>query len=221
MIRRDYIMRMVQEMVQLLSRVLFLKSREEYDQALREIHVGLRKLREEESAGKQEDAGLSLDEWIALCRKHEHVAAGLMVAIADLLAQEGELLARKGQHAAGQHSLALALGLTVEALLNGEMFVSAEALAKVDQLLEATRETAYSPPIYRRLVNYFAARGRFGKAEDVLFKWLDSGDGEARAAGEEFYEQLFKLDDAILARGNLPRAEAEEGLRELRSTRTA
>ena len=40
-------MRMVQEMVQLLSRVLFLKSRQEYDQALREIHVGLRKLREE------------------------------------------------------------------------------------------------------------------------------------------------------------------------------
>ncbi|HXI51910.1 MAG TPA: DUF6483 family protein [Candidatus Saccharimonadales bacterium] len=220
MIRRDYIMRMVQEMVQLLSRVLFLKSRQEYDQALREIHVGLRKLREEES-GKEEDAGLSLDDWIALCRKHEHVAAGLMVAVADLLAQEGELLARKGQHAAGQRSLALALGLTVEALLNGETFVSAEALAKVDRLLEATREAAYSPSVYRRLVNYFAARGRFGKAEDVLFKWLDSGDGEARAAGEEFYEQLFKLDDAILARGNLPRAEAEEGLRELRSTRTA
>ena len=80
---------------------------------------------------------------------------------------------------------------------------------------------AYSPPIYRRLVNYFAARGRFGKAEDVLFRWLDSGDGEARAAGEEFYGQLFKLDDAILARGNLPRPEAEAGLRELRSTRTA
>ena len=61
MIRRDYFLRAVQEMTQALVRVLFLKQREEYTQAMQEIGAALRKLRDVPADDTKE---LSLDEWL-------------------------------------------------------------------------------------------------------------------------------------------------------------
>ena len=68
MIRRDYILRMVAEMAQVLARVVSLKSRQEYEQALKEINAALRELRDDNAEPPHE---LSLADWVALCRKHE------------------------------------------------------------------------------------------------------------------------------------------------------
>src|SRR5882762_595081 len=143
MIRRDYIMRLVAEMVQVLARVLSLKHRHEYDQALREIDVALRQLRD---SGGGTSGECSLEDWIALCRKHEQAASGLLVAVGDLLKEQGDVFALQGRAAESHRARALALGLLLEALLSQETFVTAELLAKVDQLLDATREGSLSGP---------------------------------------------------------------------------
>lgn len=214
MIRRDYIMRVVQEMVQVLARVVFLKSRQENDQALREIDAALNGLAQ---PGTGSTGEFSVDQWIELCRKHEQAASGLMVTVADLLRERGELFARQNQPEPAQRARVLALGLLLEALLNGETYVTLERVAKVDLLLDETSPGPLSPPVFRRLLGYFAARGRFAKAENVLFDWLDLGDPEAVNQGERFYERLLAQNDATLAHGDLPRAEAEQGLREMRT----
>jgi hypothetical protein len=190
---------------------------------LQEINAALRGLREgkDGSHGEPgEPAEASLDAWVALCRTHEQAASGLMVAVADLLQAQGDLLALQGGQPASRRPRVLALGLLLEALLSGETFVSASLLAKVDTLRAETGDAPLPPALFRRLVSYFAARGRFADAEDTLFDWLESGDPEARAGGETFYERLLALDDGALAEGNLPRAEVEQGLRELRARRS-
>jgi hypothetical protein len=211
MIRRDYILRMVAELVQVLARVISLKSQQEYEQALREIHAALRELREGNADPPDE---LSLLDWIALCRKHEQAASGLMVAVADLLKEQGDVLAAQGKPDAGARSRALALGLFLEALLNGETFVTAELLGKVEELFTQVRITLTDPEVWRRLVSYFEARGRLGHAEDALFAWLELGDAAALRTGLTFYQKLSEQDDAVLEQGGLPRAELEEGRRE-------
>src|SRR5687767_4080404 len=90
MIRRDYFLRLVAEMAQVLARVLSLKGRKEYDEALREVDKALRELRD---ANADPAGEMSLEQWIALCRKHEQAASGLMVAVADLLKEQGDVLA--------------------------------------------------------------------------------------------------------------------------------
>src|SRR5262245_36125902 len=122
MIRRDYILRLVAEMVQVLSRALSFKHRQEYEQALREIDAALRQLRDSDSETSGE---LSLEDWVALCRKHEHAASGLLVAVGNLLKAQGDVLAIQGKRPEGHRSRGIALGLLLEALLTGETFVSA------------------------------------------------------------------------------------------------
>lgn len=209
MIRRDYILRMVAEMAQVLARVVSLKSRQEYEQALKEINAALHELRHGDTDTPQE---LSLADWIALCRKHEQAASGLMVAVADLLKEQGDVLAAQGKPAGSSRTLAL--GLFLEALLNGETFVTAELLAKVEELFALVRATLSEPGVWRRLVSYFEARGRFAQAEDALFAWQATGDQTVTPEGLAFYQRLGDQDDDALERGDLPRAELEQGRRE-------
>jgi len=208
MIRRDYFLRMVAEMVQMLLRVVSLKHRREYDQALREVDAALRQVRgsDTDSASTQ-----TVEGWIALCRKHEMAASGLMVPVADLLREQGEIFALQERLAESGRARRFALGLYLEAILSGETFVTAELLDKVEQLIGATRDPPPTPEISRRLVRYFETRGRYAKAEDIVFAWLESGDAAARDEGRAVYERLLELDDATLERGGLPRAEAEQG----------
>jgi hypothetical protein len=211
MIRRDYILRLVAEMVQILLRVVSLKHRREYDQALREVDAALRKV-----GGGQADAAptQTVEDWIALCRKHELAASGLMVPVADLLREQGEIHALLGRPAESGRARRLALGLLLEAILGGETFITADLLDKVEELIEATRDLSPSAEISRRLAQYFESRGHHAKAEDAVFAWLETGDPKARSEGRAFYERILKLDDAALERGGLPRAEAEQGMKD-------
>ena len=87
MIRRDYFMRLVAEMAQVLARVLSLKGRKEYDEALREVDTALREVRDSDAGAVDQ---MTLEQWITLCRRHERAASGLMVAVADLLKEQGD-----------------------------------------------------------------------------------------------------------------------------------
>jgi hypothetical protein len=211
MIRRDYILRIVAELAQVLARVISLKSRQEYEQALREINAALRELRDGNADDLHE---LSLTDWIPLCRKHEQAASGLMIAVADLLKEQGDVQVAQGKPDGSARSRALALGLFLEALLNGETFVTVELLGKVEDLFAHVRETLSEPEVWRRLAAYFEARGRFAQAEDALFAWLAAGDPAAVRDGLAFYDRLAGLNDEALERGDLPRAELEQGRRE-------
>jgi tetratricopeptide (TPR) repeat protein len=216
MIRRDYIMRIVQEMAQVLARVIALKNRQEYDQAMREIGAALRQLQDAPSGTTGEP---SLDDWIALCHQHGPAASGLMTAIAQLLAEQGEMLARQGREKAAHRADTLALGLTLDTLLSGETFVSAELLDRIDRLTELTWNSLTDGGVWKRLIGYYEARGRYAQAEDALFAWRATGDLASEPAGLAFFARLSALPDDELTRGNLPRAEVEEGRREFEKKR--
>ena len=89
MIRRDYILRMVEELAQMLGRVVSLKDRQEYEQAMREIGLALAQL-EKTPAGDPDTA--SLEHWLALCEQETAARGPLLIAVADLLNEQGELL---------------------------------------------------------------------------------------------------------------------------------
>jgi len=208
MIRRDFVLRSIQQMVQTLARILHLKDRREYEQALREVGQALREFAEIEP-GKP--CARSLEEWIALCRKHPESAGGVMLAVADLLIEQGNLFSTRGQPAEAAEAWQLALGLLIEALLKEECFVTAQLVAKVETLIGQCKGNSLSPAVLRRLVSYFEVRGHFARAENALYEWLETGDADAAAAGRDFYERLSAMSDEALSSGGLSRAEAVQG----------
>src|ERR1051325_5020222 len=88
MIRRDYFMRMVQELTQGLARIAFLKKAQHYPQALEEIERVLTKFW---NLTPEQIKLLSVEEWLDLCRQEEGPMGEKLVALADLLKEQDEL----------------------------------------------------------------------------------------------------------------------------------
>jgi hypothetical protein len=71
------------------------------------------------------------------------------------------------------------------------------------------------------LMQHFERTGEFARAEDAFFTTLDSEPDNMALVefGIAFYQRLLTQSDAALVEGKLPRAEVEEGLRELQTRR--
>jgi len=152
-----------------------------------------------------------VDDWPALCAKHEATASGLTNATAELLREQGELLTLQGKTAESRRSRTAALALFLESILNGRTFVSEELLQKVERLVIETADGPRPSAVWLRLVHYFEARGRYGLAEDALFAWITEGGEQACREGTAFYERRMAEDDDALEAGGLPRTEVIQG----------
>lgn len=82
------------------------------------------------------------------------------------------------------------------------------------ELDDALKGTVASAEVAEQAFDAFSSVGRFDRAEDALFTWLEL-DPEARVSAASFYDGLLALPDAALERGRLPRHEVLEALHEL------
>jgi hypothetical protein len=205
MIRQDYFMRMVQRLAQALAQALFHKQRQQFQQAEQELNAAL-----EECFGLGVELP-DLEQIIALC------AAGggdSMVRLAEVFAERGEIYRALGKAADAGPNDGLALGLFLEVLHSG--MVSIELIQKTESLIERTTGTRLPAAVLKRLLRYYEARGMLGRAEDVLYEWLDTKDPLAPQGGLDFYRRVGRQPDEELARGGLSRPEVEQGLADWR-----
>src|SRR5262245_33846004 len=107
MIRRDYIMRQVQELVQVLARALFLRNQGEYEAALKEIRRALKALDPEADIESLDAQG-----WLDLCHKHEDVVGPLMEVTGSLLRERAASLEAAGH--SQESGRARVAGLTLQ-----------------------------------------------------------------------------------------------------------
>ena len=217
MLRQDYLLRLVAELMQVLLGVASLRHRGLHEQALREVDEALRRLRNMEvsTAPPQEE----FEAWITWCQHPaEEIRADLMLAVARLWRERSQLLKLRDQPEATRDARIVALGLFLEAVLNQGAMVSGELLDEIEGLGQETAEAERPGGLLHRLMLYFEARGHYGRAEDVLFEWADVCEPDARErllpVGKAFYERLLELSDPELEQGNLPRSELESGRKE-------
>jgi hypothetical protein len=195
MIRQDYFMRMVERH----------KGRQELDQAEHELNAALK-----------ECFGLGvqlpdLEQLIALCAT---AGRDSMVHLAEVFAERGEIARALGRTGDATHDDALALGLYLEVLHSG--IVSIDLIQKTEALIDRTTGTRLPAAVLKRLLRYYEARGLLGRAEDVLYDWLDTKDPLALEGGLDFYHRVERQSDDELSRGGLSRAEIEQGLADWR-----
>jgi len=218
MIRRDYLLRMIEQCVQALTRILDLARRGELDLARTEVNQAMRELAGLDLARIQTLSDAELIAHLLQGEPTQILRQKCMLLVA-LLHQAGELAATQGKTSESQACYLKALNLQLDVLLRDSSFDFPEFVPRVEAVLGALQPESVPPPTTAALMQYYERTGQFAKAEDALYTLLDSQTPSPPLVefGIQLYQRLLRQTDEALEAGNLPRVEVEAGLAELKS----
>lgn len=215
MIRRDYILRMVEEFIQALARLNALKKDNRWQEADGVVDEEFQRLI---GMGSQAVAQLTKTELLARLIRGEPTQAvrEKTLILTALLREAGDVAATQGR-VESRACYLKGLPLLLETLTREEVFAVPEFVPRVEMFAAALHDSLLPLETQALLMQHYERSGRFAKAEDALFAMLEAEPGNAGLVdfGVTFYERLQDQSDACLAAGNLPRPELEAGLAEL------
>lgn len=222
MVRRDYILRMIEEFFQALSKVKSLKQAQEWRQADAAVDQEFQRLL---TMDAQAVAQLSETELLARVVRGEPTMAvrEKILLVATLLKEAGDVCAGQERQDESRICYLKGLHLLLDTLGRSEVFEYPEFVPKVEEFMIVLRDSLLPLETQARLMQHYERTGEFAKAEDALFAMLDAEPEQSPLLefGISFYRRLEGQSDSRLADGNLPRTEVEAGLADLNARKGA
>lgn len=216
MIRRDYILRMLEEFFEVLSRIRALQNEEKWQEAARTSEEEFQELL---GMGAGEILRLSETELLARLIRGEPTQAvrEKTLMVATLLKEAGDIAAGKGDSAESLSYHLKGLHLLLGVLAREEPFDCPAFVPRVEAFLAALGDFVLPLSTQGMLMQHYERLGEFAKAEDALFAILEADPTNPAVLefGVLFYRRLASQSDDALQQGNLPRAEVEAGLEQI------
>jgi hypothetical protein len=216
MIRRDYILKMIQEFAEALARIRALKKARDLGEASVLTEAEFKRV-----TGLDSVALLKLSETELMARLIEteplYAVREKTFFLTTLLKESGDIAVAEECVEEARECYLKGLHLLLGSLARGDAFEQPEFVPKVDLFVDALGDEVPTQTS-ALLMEHYERTGQFAKAEDSLFAILE-GDVDNEAVlnfGIAFYERLLGRTDTQLEEGNLPRVEVESGLEELR-----
>jgi hypothetical protein len=206
MVRKDYLLRVIEQFAAFLEKILFLKKAGDYTGAEAQVDATVRVL-----LGMEPEAldSMSVEDILKDPVGGKKFDVDICLVIAELYNQKADLAAKNLSGPTRFGYLEKSFRLYSEAIRHGasrEIYRD-RMLAIADALRHA--ETANALKL--ELMWFYELCGLYAKAEDTLFELVDSARPGMRNVGMEFYRRLMDKEDVLLAIGNLPREEVVEG----------
>ena len=212
MIERDYIMRMIQMLVQALIDIVFYRGKKDFPRALQEIRTASKTLLSIDLDIFRNLSDGQIIEMLTMFREF----GGLKCYLAGrLLKEESEILDLQGKKEESNEAGIKSLSLLTESVMIDGVPLDADHQAAVNSVTERLKFIDLPVHINRKLFHYYELVHEYGKAEDALFTIIEK-EPEFIEEGLSFYQRLSNKADADLSAGNLPREEVERGMTELR-----
>lgn len=212
MFRRDYLVRMVEDMTQMIAKVFSLKAERKTTEALWEIDELLNRHFRLNSRLLN---SLSVEDILSMFRIGGTVEADKLQGVARMLREEGGIYGANGQPEEELPRKMKALHLYLAADRHGADAQLLNLKKEIESLLEELSPYRLPAKTERLLPEYYEQTAQYAKAEDSLYRLLESGE-EIGPDGEALYMRLLSKSDEELEAGNLPRDEVEQGLQEWR-----
>ena len=217
MIRRDYILQMIEECIQALAQIRAFRQDQRWEEARLAVDAQCEKLA---AAGARRLAQLSETELLArlaLDQPTQTVRTRLFLVI-SLLQEAGEIAAAEGRDDDAREAFLMALHLLLDVSARDDPAGHPAFVPRAEALVLSLAGAPMPVRTQVLLMRHYESTGQLAKAEDTLFSILDAtaNDPPTLEFGAAFYERVLRQSDAMLLAGNLPRTEAEEGLREWR-----
>lgn len=211
MFRKDYLVRMIEEMTEVVATVFSLKQQKKHKEALWKLDEELKR---QFRLNSQMLHTLSVKDIIEMFKLGDNAEADKLQSMARLMKEEGLIYIELDETDEGLTRLMKALHLFIYSTFHGADKQLWNVDKEIREILQAV--SGYRPPAEteKLLFRYEESEGRLDKAEDILFRLRKDGElGTEEAAA--FYERLLQLDDETLVSGGLPREEVLEGQREI------
>ncbi|MGG6313948.1 DUF6483 family protein [Paenibacillus macerans] len=211
MLRRDYLVRMIEDMTAILGKVFMLKQQKKVIEALwelDELYKGQFRL------NSQLLGSLSAENIVRIFQSGGELEADKLQSLARLLKEEGDLHASSGQLDEGAARRIKSLHLFLTAVQHGADRSLWDAAKAITELQELLKEYRLPPDTVRLVLRYEESEDRFDQAENALYRLLQEQQ-MSRDEAESFYHRLLALAPDRLAAGGLPLEEVEEGLADL------
>jgi hypothetical protein len=212
MIREDYLIGWIKRYLHWLAEIAGLIRTADYAAAARRSDLALREL-----LGLGADSVVSLTDGELLARlavdEPPPVVRDKALLLAALLTTLGRIAAAQNDPARARDCWLKALQVCLGVSLSGGGDWPEFAPAP-QTLLDLLGPTDLPPRTEAALLLYHEHRGEFARAEDALFRFLDTTGNapEALEIGRAFYHRLRALSEEALTLGGLSRAEVEDGL---------
>jgi len=203
---------MVDMLGKFLARALFLKTSHDYPAAADELATAYKNL-----LGLDRTVALTLSEsqLVTLMGGNGPIAASKCFVLGMLLKEDADLFRVQGNTDHPPILLARALSLLLTAYCAEGNPLHGSHQQSIEDLWTSCEQELLTTSTRGTMFRFYELTGRFDRAEDLLFTLIEQ-DPTYLLAGLEFYRRLSQRPDNELESGNLPRAEVEESMEELR-----
>lgn len=215
MIRRDYLLRMIEEFRRVLEAVLDSKRNARWREASESLDQAFQRL----IGTRIEEASRLSD--IELRARLVHGAFNHFVPekarlLAALFKEAGDLAEAENRPAECRIRRLKALELLLESEESAEAESIPDFVPRLEMLAQLLSDTPLPPRLAAAMMFHYERIGAFAKAEDALHDLIDSDPSNLNLIdfGISYYQRLQSLNDATLVRGDLPKSEVETGLEE-------
>lgn len=172
MFRRDYIVRMIEDMTAMVAKVLTLKQERKTTEALWEIDELLNR---HFPLNSRLLNSLSVEDIIDMFRFNGVLESDKLQGVAKLLKEEGSIYAANGDHDAALFRSMRALHLFLYADLHGADREMLQMTEDINELLEEVKAYRLPAKTERLLLDYMESIGHYSKAEDSLYRLWEQG----------------------------------------------
>jgi tetratricopeptide (TPR) repeat protein len=216
MLRRDYILRMIQEFMEAISRINSLKTEKRWDESSQVLRDQFLQL-----VGRDANSicRLSENELVALLMKTDPVSVvrDKTLMVTALLKEQGDLAASQGKQDESRDCYLKGLHLLMR-VAGSEDFELPQFVPTIDLFVQCLQNAPLPGQTLFLLMQHYERTAQFAKAEDALYELLElePSNPDLIEFGISFYERLLRHPDRQLQEGNLPRTEVDSALRALR-----
>jgi len=206
MVRKDYLLRVIEQFAAFLEKILFHKQAGDYAGAEQQIDATVKTL-----VGLDPEIlyAMGTDQILSTIIGDAKFDVDLCLVIAELYNQKADVARAGNAEKLEIECLEKSFLLYAEAIRHG--CDNRSYRDRILALIASLRQHEVTHILRLKFMWYYEFCGLFAKAEDVLYELVESGQESIKNIGMEFYRRLIDKEDVLLAVGNLPRNEVEEG----------